>query len=287
MLSLREYIAEAVAKKVALGHFNFSNLETLRAVAEAARSLGVPVIAGLSEGERKFVGLRQAVALAASFRAEGVPLFLNADHSYSFDAVQEAVDAGFDAVIFDGAQLPFDENIKITSACVAYAKKSGRNVLVEGELGFIGTTSRILKKIPDGVRISPEYLTTPENACVFVRETEVDFLAPAVGNVHGMLEGGRDPALDIGRIRAIRESVGVPLVLHGASGNTREDVCAAVAAGAAVVHWNTELRVAFRKGLVRGLEAMPDEIAPYKYLREPFHAVQKVVEEKLSWLQSL
>lgn len=282
MQTLREFIAEAAKKKVAVGHFNFSNLETLRAIVEAARAVSVPVIVGLSEGERGFVGLQQAVALVKSFREEYQhPVFLNADHSYSFEKAKEAIDAGFDAVIMDGAGLPFAENAAMAKACVAYARDSRRECLVEGELGFIGKASRVLKKIPDGVKISPEYLTTPEDAEQFVQETGVDLFAPAVGNIHGMLEGGVDPALDIARVKAIHAAVGVSLVLHGASGNSPEDIRAAIAAGVTVVHINTELRAAYRKGLVRGLEENPDELAPYKYLKESLRAVQKVVEEKL------
>lgn len=282
MQTLRECIAEAAKKKVAIGHFNFSNLETLRAMVEAARAVGVPVIAGLSEGERSFVGLAQAVALVKSFRGEYQhPIFLNADHSYSFEKAKEAIDAGFDAVIVDGAGLPFTENAAMTKACVAYVRTLGRDVVVEGEIGFIGKASQMLKKIPDGVKISPEYLTTPEDAARFVQETGVDLFAPAVGNIHGMLEGGVDPALHTKLLRAIHTAVGVPLVLHGGSGNSAEDIRAAIAAGVAVVHINTELRVAYRNGLMRSLEENHEEIAPYKYLKEPMRAVQKVVEEKL------
>ncbi len=287
MPTLRECIADAARAKRALGHFNFSNLETLRAIVSAARAAGVPVIAGLSEGERAFVGVRQAVALVRSFREEyGHPVFLNADHSYSFEKVKEAIDAGFDAVIFDGAQMSFDENVNITKQCVAYARASGRDIIVEGELGFIGTASQVLKKIPDGVKISSEFLTAPEDAARFVRETGVDLLAPAVGNMHGMLEGGVDPALDIAKVRAIRAATPVTLVLHGASGNSASDIRAAIVEGVSIVHINTELRAAYKAGLVRGLEANQDDLAPYKYLKEPFRAVEKVVAEKLAFLHA-
>jgi len=224
MQTLRECIEDAARNKRAVGHFNFSNLETLRAIVEASRAVGVPVIAGLSEGERSFVGVWQAVALVRSFRDEYEhPIFLNADHSYSFDVVKEAIDAGFDSVIFDGAELPFDENAATTKKCVAYARACGRDIIVEGELGFIGSRSQVLKKIPDGVKISAEFLTTPADAMRFVKETGVDMFAPAVGNMHGMLTGGVDPTLDTSRVRAICEAVGVPLVLHGASGNSAKD----------------------------------------------------------------
>ena len=288
MQTLRECIEDAARNKRAVGHFNFSNLETLRAIVEASRAVGVPVIAGLSEGERSFVGVWQAVALVRSFRDEYEhPIFLNADHSYSFDVVKEAIDAGFDSVIFDGAELPFDENAATTKKCVAYARACGRDIIVEGELGFIGSRSQVLKKIPDGVKISAEFLTTPTDAMRFVKETGVDILAPAVGNMHGMLQGGVDPALDTPRVRAIREAAEVPLVLHGASGNSADDIRAAISAGVAVVHINTELRLAYKQGLQKSLMEDPDEIAPYKYLKPALQAMQAVVEKRMALFANL
>lgn len=282
MKSLRECIAEAREKKVAIGHFNVSNLEGLWAVFSAAKELGAPVIIGVSEGERGFMGVRQAAALVKSFREEhNFPIFLNADHSYSFDKVKEAVDAGFDAVIFDGTELPFEENVKVTKQCADYARQSGRDVLVEGELGFIGKSSKVLSEIPAGVKISEEFLTKPEEAERFARETGIDLLAPAVGNIHGMLRSGVDPALHIDRIREIASVVKIPLVLHGGSGNSSEDFKAAISAGVSVIHVNTELRVAYRKALALALQENPEEIAPYKYLKAPRLAMEKVVLEKL------
>ncbi len=282
MKTLKAYIEKAAASGKALGHFNISNLEGLWAIYQAARELDLPVIIGVSEGERDFIGLKQAVALVKSLRAENdYPIFLNADHTYSFDRVKEAVDAGFDAVIFDGAKLSLEENIAETKKCVEYARASGREILVEGELGYIGQSSKILDAIPEGVTTSGAGLTTIGDAERFVKETGVDLLAPAVGNVHGMLRGGSDPALDIDRIRAIKEHTGLPLVLHGASGNSDEDVKAAIAAGVAIVHVNTEIRVAYRDALKLALQNNPDEVAPYKIMKEAVAAMQKVVEHKL------
>jgi len=114
MKTLRECVAEAQQKKVAIGHFNISNLEGLWGVFKAAYSLGVPVIIGVSEGERDFVGVHQAKALVDSLRKEyNYPIFLNADHTYSFDRVKEVIDAGYDSVIFDGANISFEENVKL------------------------------------------------------------------------------------------------------------------------------------------------------------------------------
>jgi fructose-bisphosphate aldolase class II len=282
MKKLKEYIKEAEEKGIAIGHFNISNLETLKGIFEAAKKLDFPVIIGTAEGERNWIGTKQAVALIRSLREEyDYPIFLNADHTYSFDKVKEAVDAGYDAVIFDATDLPFEENIKITKQCVDYAKSVNPDIIVEAELGFIGKSSQVLEGIPVGVKITEEYLTKAEEAKKFVMETGIDMLAPAVGNIHGMLKGGKDPALNISRIKEIKEAVKIPLVLHGASGNSAEDIKAAIRAGVAIVHINTEIRVAFKNALKLGLQNNPDEVAPYKYMKDTVSAVEKVVEEKL------
>ena len=206
MKTLRECVQEAGEKKVAIGHFNISNTEGLWGVFRAAQGLGVPVIIGVSEGERDFIGVRQAVALVKSLRDEyDYPIFINADHTYSFEKVKETVDAGFDSVIFDGAKLSFEENVKITKQCVEYARSVNPEIIVEGELGFIGTSSKVFDKIPEGVSLDEKSLTDPVKAKEFVTETGVDMLAPAVGNFHGMLRGGVDPRLNIDRIKEISE----------------------------------------------------------------------------------
>ena len=288
MKTLKQYILEAEKKGIAIGHFNISNLETLKGIFEAAKKLDVPVIIGTAEGEQNFIGTKQAVAMVRSLREEyDYPIFLNADHHYSFDKVKEAVDAGYDAVIFDATGLSFEDNIKVTKQCVDYAKSVNPNIIVEAELGFIGSSSKVLEGIPEGVKITEEFLTKPEEAKRFVAETGVDMLAPAVGNIHGMLKGGKDPALNIQRIKEIKEAVGILMVLHGASGNSAEDIKAAISAGMSCVHINTEIRVAFRQALVKSLQENPDEVAPYKYMKNAVSAVEKVVEEKLKLFNNI
>ena len=282
MKTLRQYIKEANEKGVAIGHFNISNLEGLWAIFRAAKSLNVPVIVGLSEGERDFVGVKQAVALVKSIREEyQYPIFINADHTYSVERVKEAIDAGFDAVIFDGAKLSLDENIAKTKECVDYARSAVRDVLVEAEVGYIGTSSKVLDAIPEGVKFDDSTLTSPEQAERFVKETGVDLFAPAVGNMHGMLRNAPEPRLDIERIRKVRAAAGVPLVLHGGSGTSDEDFREAIKAGISLVHINTEIRVAFVKSLASYLALHPDEVAPYKVMKEPTEAMQKVIEARL------
>jgi len=245
----------------------------------------IPVIIGVSEGERSFIGVEQVRALVDTVRTSGQPVFLNADHTYSYDKVTEVVSAGYDSVIYDGTEQGFDDNVATTKKCVEYAhsvvKSASRDIMVEGELGFIGKSSKVLEKIPDGVKISEEFLTKPEEAKKFVEATGVDMLAPAVGNIHGMLSGGKDPALNIKRIKEIYDAVKIPLVLHGGSGNSAEDFISAIDAGVAIIHVNTEIRVAFRKALRKELEENSEEIAPYKIMKSPLLAMQAVITEKL------
>jgi fructose-bisphosphate aldolase, class II len=287
MKTLREHIAEAHKNHVAIGHFNVSTIDGIWAVADAAQELNLPVIIGVSEGERDYIGVNQVVTIVKSIREERhQEIFLNADHTYSFDRVKQAIDAGFDAVIFDGAQLSFEDNVIQAKKCVEYARASGRDVLIEGELGFIGTSSKILDAIPNGAVVGDEAMTKPVDAQRFVQETGVDLLAPAVGNIHGVVRGG-DPALNIDRVADISELTGLSLVLHGASGNSAEDISGAIKAGVSIVHVNTELRIAYRSGLLKAFSENPDEISPYKYLKSAKLAMQKVVEEKLRIVSGL
>lgn len=282
MKSLRDYVADAEKRQVAIGHFNFANLEGFHAIFEAARALDLPIIMGTSEGERKFVGVHEAVALVQKLRdVYNYPIFLNADHTFSFEGVKEAIDAGYDAVIFDGVKLPLEENIEITKKCVEYARSCGRDVLVEAELGNIGQSSKMVDDVPEGVATSEAFLTGVDEAKDFVQQTGVDLLAPAVGNMHGMVKSGHNPKIDTERIKAIREAAGVPLVLHGGSGISDDDFVAAIKAGISTVHINTEIRVAYREGLEEALKEKPDEIAPYRLLQPAVDKIQAAVTKRL------
>lgn len=288
MKTLRECVQDAKANGVAVGHFNISNLEALWGIFNAAKSLNVPVIIGVSEGERDFVGVAQVAAVVKSIREQySYPIYLNADHTYSFERVKEAIDAGFDSVIFDGAKLSLEENIAQTKKCVEYARACGRDVLVEAELGYIGQSSKILDEIPEGAAQGDDMLTTVADAVRFINETGADMLAPAVGNIHGMLRGGVDPKLNTERVKEISDATGVPLVLHGGSGNSMEDFVGSITNGVAIVHINTEIRVAYRDAVKLSLQENPEEVAPYKILKPAMAAVEKVVLAKLKTFNKL
>ncbi len=288
MKSLKELVLEAEKSKAAIGHFNFSDLVTFWAIFRAAQELNLPVIVGVSLGEREFVGVRQAAALVKSVRAElNWPIFLNADHTYSLLKLKEVVEAGYDSVIFDAADLPLEENIKRTKEAVEYVKSTNPDILIEGELGYIGKSSQLLEAIPEGAAVTPEMMTDPEEATRFVKETGIDLLAPAVGNIHGLLKDADNPRLDTERIRAIKEASGVPLVLHGGSGLKDEDFTKAIEAGASIIHINTEIRLIWREELRKSLEKNIAEVAPYKLLKPVEESIHKLVSERLKLFSRL
>lgn len=282
MSTLREILNCSQASGIAVGHFNVADLVLLKAVFAAARELKVPVLVGVSEGERSFIGTRQIAALVRSLRDDfDFPIFLNADHTHSLAAAVDAAKAGFDAIVFDASGLSFEDNIRRTREAVEALKAINPELLVEGEIGDIGTGSEIHDEAP----VLAKGLTTATEAKQFVEETGVDILAPAVGNMHGMLksmiDGSATKHLDIGRIRAIKSSTPVPLTLHGGSGTSDEGFRAAIAAGINIVHVNTELRVAWRRGLEEGLGKDPNEVVPYKILPFAAEAVKEVASAHL------
>jgi fructose-bisphosphate aldolase class II len=288
MLSLREVLTHAQEWGAAVGHFNIADLVLLQAVFASARELNVPVFVGASEGERAFFGTRQLAALVSSLREEfASPNFLNADHTHSLASAVEAAKAGFDAIVFDVSALPFDQNVRQTREAVETLKGINPSILVEGEIGDIGSGSEIHEKAPD----LASGLTSPEEARQFVEATHVDVLAPAVGNMHGMLasmvRGETRKRLDIERIGRIKAVARAFLTLHGGSGTADEDLRQAIAAGINIVHINTELRVAWRRGLEDGLAKQRGEIVPYKILPAVVESVKQVVDSRLRLFNAL
>ena len=279
--SLRQALQTASDQQRALGHFNFSELVVLKAVADTARELNVPVVVGVSEGEREFIGVHEAAALVKALREDGQPIYLNADHTHSLEKSIQAARAGFDSIVFDLSKLPFDENIKQTKQAVEALKSINPDILIEAEIGYIGSSSTIHDSKPQDI----DPLTTPEQARQFVEETKIDLFAPSVGTTHGMLRsmltGKESNHLDLERIRQIKSATNIFLTLHGGSGTDRQELAGGVEAGLTIIHINTELRVAWRRGIEKALKAQPDEVTPYRLLPDAYKNVVEVVKPLL------
>lgn len=285
MKKLNDFLKEAREGHYAIGHFNFATADVLRGIVQATRDAGAPaVMVGTSEGEADFIGLKEAVALVRALREElGFPVFLNADHFKSFDKCKEAIDAGYDSIIIDASKLPNEENIALTKQVVDYARlastkrSEGGPVSVEGELGYLRGSSEVQTKI----EISTADYSKPEEVADFVSRTGVDRMAIVFGNIHGIVTE-QEEKLDIEHFSKIVSAEPRPYyVLHGASGLKDEDVSAAIKAGIVNVHFNTELRVAYREGIHQVFHDKPGETTPYKYLAPAVEEVKKVVAQKI------
>lgn len=278
-MTLTEFHRKALNEHWAVPHFNFSSLAQLNGILDALREVRAPAVLGTSEGERDFIGLKQAVYLIKSFREEeGIEIFLNADHSYSFETAKKAFDAGYDSIHIDLSKEEYKKNIEDTKRVVDYVKGKNPEVEVEGELGYIVTgSSKIYKEI---IEIPEDSYTKVEEAIDFVSKTGVDRFAPAIGNIHGI--AANKPRIKFNLVKDLRDALpNVTFVLHGGSGIGDKDMKKLVEMGINNIHISTELRVAYTDGLRKELNKKPDEIAPYHYLDEARKMVAEKVKEKL------
>lgn len=281
-MNLKEYLQKASETKTALGHFNVSNWEGIKAIKEICQETNAPMVIGVSQGEAEFIGVKEIATLVKFFRSEyNLPLFLNADHFVDLDMVEKAASAGFDSILFDAASNKLEENIMKTKMAVQLVKSINKEILVEGELGYIGVGSEIREVLPQGAVVEEKDMPTPEEAEKYVKETGVELIGPAVGNIHGIIKSGKE-SLNFRRIQMIKDKAGAFLVLHGASGISNEDVKTAIKSGINMVHFNTELRVAWKNVLEQSLKNNPKEVAPYKILASSVGAIKTVIKQKLA-----
>lgn len=278
MENLNDYLKQAKEGRYAIGHFNFATEDVLKGVVEASRDNGaLCVMVGTSEGEAGFVGMKEAVALVGAMREDfNYPVFLNADHFKSFEKCKEAIDTGYDSIIIDASKLPNEENIALTKQVTDYARSVNPDISVEGELGYLRGSSEVQTKI----EISSTDYSKPEEVADFVSRTGVDRMAVVFGNIHGIVTD-QEEKLDIGHFSKIIAVEPRPYyVLHGASGLKDEDVVASIRAGITNVHFNTELRVAYRNAIDKAFHDNPNETTPYKYLGPAVDEVKKLVAAK-------
>lgn len=235
----RDLIDAARRGGYAVGAYNMHNDETAEALVWAAERADSPIFLQVGRAIIPHMGVRRAYELTRRVAERSQAKYvIHLDHG-SWDEVMEAIRLGFSSVMYDGAHLPFQENIATTRKVVEIAHAFG--IPVEAELG----------KIPDaGESVDwADYYTDVEEARRFVAETGIDYLAISVGIVHGVIPGLPQAPINIQRIREIKAATGIPLVLHGASGLTDREVQEAKAAGVHKFNADTDLRHAFRAGL--------------------------------------
>lgn len=278
-MNAKEWLQKAQNEKFAIGAFNVDNLEIFKAVVAGAKAKKSPVMMEFSDGEVKFLELHNIVDLVKNAEEkEGIEILLNLDHSPEQAKVEEAIEAGFELVHFDGSKKPYDENVQITKALVPKAHAKG--LTVEGEIDHIAGSSNVHKEQITLEEIKGGF-TKPEKAKEFVAETGVDIFAAFFGNVHGVFPV--QPSVDIELVKKIRDALpNTFLSMHGGSGISDEEVKQAIEVGKIVkINVNTEMRQSFRDNLERALKENPDQYAVYKIMPDVIAAVQEVVEHKI------
>lgn len=271
--SFKEVLTEAQKKGYAVGQFNVNNLEFLQAIIETAEEERAPVILGVSEGAMKYMGLEYCTAMAkAAAEKATVPVILHLDHGSSYEVVLKCIRAGFSSIMIDASHYPLEENIAKTKQVVDACHPLG--IDVEGEIGRIGGAEDDLS-----VDERDATLADPQESLRLVKEAGIDALAPAIGSAHGVYKG--KPQLDFDRLATIRDTVGIPLVLHGGSGIPDEDIRKAISLGVAKINVNTENQIAFTAKVREILNNDPNVYDPRKILGPGRAAIKETVREKI------
>jgi fructose-bisphosphate aldolase class II len=264
-------LEQAQQGNYAVGAFNANNMEIVQAIIQAAELERSPVIMQASQGAIRYAGLEYITGMVR-IAAENstVPVALHLDHGTDFDQVIKCIRSGFTSVMFDGSQLPLEENIATTKKILEIARPIG--VSVEAELGKIGGTE-------DDIHVSEAAYTDPEEARYFVEQTGVRSLAVAIGTAHGQYKG--EPRLDFDRLAAIQRLVNIPIVLHGSSGVPDEAVRKAISLGVRKVNIDTNISEAFVGAMREVMAAKPGEIDPRQILGPARQAAIKIIREKM------
>ncbi len=276
-VTTKEMLKEAQKGRYAIGAFNANNMEIIQAIVEAAEEEKAPVILQASQGAIKYAGLESIVAMVKVMAEKvNIPVALHLDHGTDYYQNIKCLRAGFTSLMYDGSQLPFDENVEMTKKVVEMAHAC--KIPVEAELGQIG---KMGDSDEPGVALErvKESMAVPEEAVKFAELTEIDFLAAAVGTIHGC----RTPfaKLDIPRIEKIRELTGVPLVLHGASGVNDEEIEKGIAAGICKINIDTRIRMVFTKKMKEIIEENPNQIDPRKILGPAKEAAKEIIRDRM------
>ncbi|PAF53879.1 fructose-1,6-bisphosphate aldolase, class II [Helicobacter sp. 13S00482-2] len=297
-----EILHKAHQNGYGVGAFNFVNFEMLSAIFESANEANSPIIVQASEGAIKYMGIDMVVGMTQimSKRYPHIPVSLHLDHGTTFESCKNAIQAGFTSVMIDASHHIFEENLELTTKVVQYAHQHG--VSVEAELGrLMGIEDNISVDEKDAV------LVNPKEAEIFVRESKVDYLAPAIGTSHGAFKFKGEPKLDFERLQEVKRLTNIPLVLHGASaipeyvrdaflktggdlkgskGVPFDFLQEAIKGGINKVNTDTDLRIAFMAEVRRVANEDKTQFDLRKFFAPGMDAIKKVMVERMTLLGS-
>ncbi|MBM6629598.1 class II fructose-1,6-bisphosphate aldolase [Mammaliicoccus vitulinus] len=266
---MNTFIQEAKKSHYAIPQINVNGLIWIECILKAAEKTRSPIILGTTDKVIDFLGGYDFICKTIKNKVKSmnitVPVIIHLDHGLTLEGCKKAVDAGYDSVMFDGSKLPIDENIAQTKEIVDYAHK--HHVIVEGEVGAIGGNE-------DGVIGNVQYARL-EDCIRLAKEANLDTLAPALGSVHGKYQG--EPNLGFKEMEEIQEAIDIPLVLHGASGISDEDLVRAIKLGHAKINFNTEINIAWSNQLRQTLTNDQNIFNPQQILNPSKDAIEETV----------
>lgn len=279
IVNAKKMLEDAKVNKYAVPHFNINNLEWTRYILEECNRLKSPVILGVSEGAIRYMGGYKVVAnLVKNLDEElniQIPVAIHLDHGSSVESCKKAVDAGFTSVMIDASKYSLEENIDMTKQVVEYARI--KNITIEAEIGHIGGSE-------DNMSSEIAYAKV-DDALSLYNETKIDFLAPALGSVHGLYKG--ETCLDFDKMKEISEKTNIPLVLHGGTGIDDEKLKKAIASGICKVNINTELQIAWTKAVRKFLSEDTKAYDPRTVIKSGEQSMKQAIEHKVNVLGSI
>lgn len=274
IVNSKEMLEKAKKEKYAVPHFNINNLEWTRYILETCEEMRSPVILGVSEGATKYIGgFNTVVGIIKGLVKDlniTIPVCIHVDHGSSVETCIKAIDAGYTSVMIDASKYSLEENIKMTTEVVEYAKE--KNVTVEAEIGHIGGTE-------DEIDSDIAYAKV-NDVIELVSKTNIDSIAPALGSVHGLYKG--EPKLDFERMKTISEKVNIPLVLHGGTGIYDDLIKKAISCGVCKININTELQIVWTEAVRKFLLDNSDVFDPRKIIGAGKEAMKNKIKEKIT-----
>nr|WP_249292179.1 class II fructose-bisphosphate aldolase [Metabacillus flavus] len=274
-VTAKEIVKDAFENGYAIGAFAVHNLEIMKAVINGAERLNSPVILQTTPDTVRYMGLDYTVAAVKDLAEKAkIPVALHLDHGDTFQIAMQCLRAGYTSIMIDGSSLEFEENIRLVRKVAEASQAMG--IPVEAELGSIARNEG------NGEKTDRLSYTDPDLAGEFAKRTGIDFLAPSFGTVHGVYAD--EPDLDFELLEAIKDASGIPLVMHGASGVSDDDVRKAIQCGIAKINYSTELKLAFAAELRNYLHSHPTASDPRKYFMTARESVEMLVKEKIAVL---